>query len=90
MRDPLDTLRNLRDMERDTVGARPIDLAHFSVVPIDEVQADLDRYQRDRLVTMEIEPMGGSRWYDVSDDGMATLREADAAKIAAPPTERLL
>lgn len=77
-RDPLHTLRNLRDVARDTVGLRAFDLARYELRGLAEVQADLDKLRHDGLVEHSRDPMG-TEWWSVSAEGDQALAEKPAA-----------
>lgn len=81
--DPLDTLRDVRDVYRDTLGIRASDIARFQVRAIEDVLSDLDRLAREHLVDRETDPMG-SVWYTVSEAGEHVLKEADVPPAADP------
>lgn len=81
MRDPLDTLRNLRDVGEPM---RASDLARFEVRRIEDVQADLDKLRHDGLVEHERDPMG-SEWWTLSEAGADELaRVEQAIGVQAP------
>lgn len=83
MRDVLDTLRNLRDVARDTVGMTARQLADFELRGIDDVLADLGKLRHDGLVAAERDPMG-SEWWALTEDGERHLADVDAQRIAQP------